>query len=80
MKQKDIALIMVIVFISGIFGYFISNALIRTPKDRKQKVEVVESITSEFNPPSEKFFNSKTSINPTERIKIGEKNNSKPFE
>jgi hypothetical protein len=79
MKQKDIALIMVIVFISGIFGYFVSNALIRTPKDRKQQVEVVESISSDFKTPSDDLFSDKP-INPTQRIQIGDKNNSKPFE
>ena len=80
MKQKDIALIMVVVFISIVISIFISKALISSPKSRKQKAEVVPAITSDFNAPqsSDQYFN-KNSIDPTQLIQIGNSNNTQPF-
>lgn len=78
MKQKDIALIIVIVFISGVASFFISNALFASPKDRDQKVEKVEAITADFPTPDKKYFNSQ-SIDPTQLIQIGESTNPNPF-
>jgi hypothetical protein len=78
MKQKDIALIAVIVFISAIFSYFISNALFAAPKNRQQKVEVVEPISSDFATPDTRYFNS-SAIDPTKTITIGENANPDPF-
>lgn len=78
MKQKDIALILVVVFISGIASYFLSNLLISSPKNRKQKVEVVGKISSDFPPPESKYFNS-SSIDPTQLIRISNSANTQPF-
>lgn len=78
MKQKDIALIIVIVFISGVASFFISNALFATPDRREQKVEKVEAITADFPTPDNKYFN-ENSINPTQLIQIGESTNPNPF-
>lgn len=78
MKQKDIALIVFIVGISAIISMGLTKAIISTPKNRQQKVEVVEPITSEFTRPDQKFFN-KDSIDPTQTIQIGGVSNTKPF-
>ncbi len=78
MKQKDLALIIFIVGLSGIISYFISSAFISSPKNRQQKVEVVEKINSDFIRPDAKYFN-KDSKNPTQTIQIGNDSNTKPF-
>lgn len=78
MKQKDIALIIVIVFISGIASFFISGALFASSSSRQQKVEKVEAITADFPTPSKKYFNSE-SIDPTQLIQIGNSTNPDPF-
>ena len=80
MKQKDIITIMVVSFISAVMSIVISNMLITTPKNRKSTVEIVESISSEFNKPNEKYFNSKDSINPTKLIEIGDSSNQNPIQ
>lgn len=79
MKQKDIAVIIIVVFFSGIFSYFISNALFATPEDLKTKVEVVEPITADFDEPDSRYFNSE-SVNPTLNITIGDGQNQQPFQ
>lgn len=78
MKQNDVITIMVIVFLSAAISFFASNALISSPKNRQQKVEVVEKIGSEFIRPDEKYFNDKA-VNPTQKIQIGENTNTTPF-
>lgn len=78
MKQKDIALIIIVVAFSAILSYFISNAIFVSPKDRQQQVEVVAPITAEFPKPDERFFNDKA-FDPTQTITIGENANSDPF-
>lgn len=78
MKQKDIALIIVVVFISGIFSLLTTKILIK-PGEQKQEVEVVEPITAEFTQPSGKYFND-DSINPTQLISIDENKNENPFD
>lgn len=78
MKQKDIALIIIVVFFSAVLSYFISNALFVAPKDRQQAVEVVQPITSDFPKPDERFFND-SAFDPTRTIIIGENANTDPF-
>lgn len=79
MKQRDLALILVIVFISGIASFLLSNFVIANPKNLKEQVEVVEPITSEFIQPDSRYFSNK-SKNPTQTIKIGENLNPQPFD
>lgn len=79
MKQKDIAVIIVAVFVSGILSYFISSALFASPEDLKTEVEVVQPITADFPKPDERYFNSE-SINPTQTITIGNDQNQQPFQ
>lgn len=78
MKQKDIALIIVIAFISAIVSFVVSGKIFVTPKNRQQQVEVVDVINSAFQPPSSKYFNS-SSIDPTQLVTIGNNNNQNPF-
>lgn len=78
MKQKDVAVIIVIAFISAIVSFFVSDKLFVTPDNRNQKAEVVDSITATFQTPDSKYFNS-DSINPTQSTVIGTDNNTNPF-
>lgn len=78
MKQKDIALIIVVCFFSAIMSFVLSNMVISSPKNRQQKAEVVDQITDEFQQPSNKYFNA-TSVNPTQTIRIGDGQNPTPF-
>jgi len=78
MKQKDIALILVIVAVSGIISFLASRWIFAKPADRQQKAEVVDVITSDFPLPNSKYFNS-NSVDPTQLITIGNSNNPNPF-
>lgn len=78
MKQKDIVLICVVVFISGIFSLVVSNMLISPPKNRQESVPIVEPISADFKKPDQTYFNA-SSIDPTRIIKIGDNNNNQPF-
>lgn len=79
MKQKDIAIIVIVIFVSGILSFFISNALFASPESTATKVEVVEPITAEFPQPDARYFN-KNSVNPTLTITIGDGQNQQPFQ
>lgn len=80
MKQKDIALIVAVAGFAGIASFILSGVFF-SGNDKVQKVEVVQTITTEFDPNDERydrFFNDKA-INPTKLIRIGDTNNPKPF-
>ena len=77
-KRGDIATIILVVFVSLVASFFISNALINKPENRSSKVEVVHKIDTEFNQPSDKIFND-SAIDPTELIQIGGDKQDKPF-
>jgi len=79
MKQKDIAVIIIVVFMSGVLSYFISNALFASADSLETKVEVVEPITADFPEPDERYFNT-NSVNPTLNITIGDGQNQQPFQ
>jgi len=78
MKQKDIALLAVIVVISAVVSIVLSNILLASPKNRQQEVEVVQPITANFEPPDTTYFN-KDAFDPTRTITIGANNNADPF-
>lgn len=78
MKQKDLALVIVIAFISAVASFLISGKIFVTHANRQQKVEVVDVINSTFQPPSTKYFNPQ-SIDPTQLVQIGDNNNQNPF-
>lgn len=77
MKQKDWAVVLIVVFVSGVLSLVLSNTLFGKSKQQEQ-VEVVEAITAEFTKPNEKYFN-KNSIDPTQIIRIGDGSNESPF-
>ena len=78
MKQKDVALIIVIAALSGIVSFVASGYVFGKPADRQQKAEVVDVISSDFSLPSSKYFNV-NSVDPTQLIQIGNSNNPNPF-
>lgn len=80
MKQRDIALFLVIGIVSAVFSVLISNVLIAPSKNRQQKAEVVAPISADFNVPAadNKYLN-KDAINPTKLIQIGDNPNTTPF-
>lgn len=78
MKQKDIALIVVIAVVGGVVSLFISNLIFASPKNRQQQVEVVQPITADFPQPDNHYFNS-NSIDPTKVLNIGQNTNTNPF-
>lgn len=78
MKQKDVALIIVVVFISAVISIIVSKSLFASPKNRQQAVEVVDPISSTFQEPDSRYFNNQ-SIDPTKLIKIGDNSNQNPF-
>ena len=77
MKQKDVALILVVSFISLMIGIFVSKALFGSGT-RKLTADTVIAITPEFSTPDNKYFNS-NAIDPTQIIRIGDNSNQKPF-
>jgi hypothetical protein len=80
MKQKDIALFVVVAIVSGVLSVLLSGILITPKKDKVQKAEIVDPISAEFNTPPQdsKYFN-KDSVNPTKLIQIGDNTNQVPF-
>jgi hypothetical protein len=78
MKEKDIALIIVVIFFSGVLSFFISGKIFVTSSNRQQQVQTVDAIDSNFQKPSEKYFN-KDSIDPAQLVQIGDNNNQNPF-
>lgn len=78
MKQKDVAMIIVIAFVSAIISLVVSRLLFTTPHNQQQQVEVVPAITANFPTPDSRYFNS-NSIDPTQLIQIGNNNNTNPF-
>jgi hypothetical protein len=78
MKRKDLVVVIIAAFLSGALALVVSTLLISTPKNRRQKAEVVQPIVADFPEPNKKYFNDK-SIDPTQLIRIGENTNPSPF-
>jgi hypothetical protein len=78
MKQKDIALIIVIAAIGAIVSLFVSKLIFTTPANRQQQVDLVPSISVNFPNPDPAYFNS-SSTDPTKQISISKSANSNPF-
>jgi len=77
MKQQDVAILLVVVFVAGVLTFFVSSKFI-TPSNSKLTAETVTPITTEFILPDAKNFNDQ-SINPTVRIEIAPNANPQPF-
>jgi hypothetical protein len=78
MKQKDLAIIAVVVIVSMVFSYVIANKVIVKSKNREQKVEIVGNVPSSISTPSSTIFNS-NAIDPSQPIQIQSNSNSSPF-
>lgn len=78
MKSKDLALLLVVAFISIVFSVVVGKLVFATPTNREQKVEVVQPISSTFPPLDTHYFNS-NSVDPTQLITIGNNTNPNPF-
>ncbi len=78
MKQKDIALIVIIGVISAVLSIVISKTLFSAQTAKNTKVEVVQTITDNFPEPDKAYFNS-NAFDPTRQITIGETANTDPF-
>lgn len=78
MKQKDVALIIVIAAISAGISFAASHFLFATPHNRQQQVASIDPISTDFQTPDSKFFNNQ-SIDPAELIEVGSSNNTNPF-
>jgi hypothetical protein len=78
MKQKDLATILIVVFVSAVISLFVSKAIFASPKNRQQQVEVIQPITADFPKPDEHYFNSQA-FDPTKQITIGQNSNPDPF-
>lgn len=77
MKQKDIALILIVIFFGGMVSFTVSKFIFKSSEKNLQS-DVVTSITSEFVEPDKKYFNEQ-SIDPTQIIRIGDGTNTQPF-
>lgn len=78
MKQKDIALIIVVIFFAAIISFAVTQMLFSTKGNKSLSAEIVEPISSEFKEPDKTVFNS-DAINPTQLIQIGDQNNQNPL-
>lgn len=77
MKQKDIAIILVIVFIAGFASFFLSGFLFGG-ESKQQEVEKVDSIATDFPLPEKKYYNDQA-VNPTQDIQVTDNQNDNPF-
>jgi flagellar basal body-associated protein FliL len=77
-KQKDLTLIIVVVFVSAVVALVVSRWIFASPQNRQQTAEKVDVIGPEFIAPSRKYFNAQ-SVNPTQQIEIGGSTNPNPF-
>jgi len=78
MKQKDLPIILVVVFISAVLSFIVSRALFSSSSSRRQQVDVVQSISSSFPAPDGRYFNN-NAVDPTQLIQVGTNNNTNPF-
>ena len=78
MKQKDFALIAVIIIVSAVISLLAAKAIFVPPANRQQTVEVVKPITADFPKPDNRYFN-ETAFDPTKQITVEENANNEPF-
>jgi hypothetical protein len=78
MKKNDIAAVIVIVAIAGVFSYVIANAVIGKPANNPVQVEQVSPIGSTFPSPDTRVFNEQA-VDPTVEINGGGQATDRPF-
>lgn len=78
MKGKDTVIIIAVAAVGAIFSFVVAQFIFGGEKAYKLQAPTVDAITSEFQQPNTKYFNS-SSINPTKDIMIGDSTNNAPF-
>lgn len=78
MKQKDIPVILIVVFISAVLSFLLSRYLFASSHNTQQQADVVQVISPNFPTPDSAYFNN-TAVDPTQLIQVGTNNNSNPF-
>jgi hypothetical protein len=78
MKQKDLPIILVLVFISVVLSLFVSKLIFASASSRQESVDVVQSISATFPTPDSAYFNN-NAVDPTQLIQVGTNNNTNPF-
>jgi len=73
-KKKTLILMLVVAVFAGIFSLVLSKFFFASSKDKTQTAEVIPTITTDFEKPSQAVFNGQA-INPTKLIEIGNTNN-----
>ncbi len=76
MKQNDVAILLISGFIAAVASIGLSSVIFGNPSERRETVEVVSPITSEFSPLDNRFFNDDAN-NPTQVIRIEQNKNDK---
>lgn len=76
-KNKDLPGLILLIGVSVIVSYLVSNALFGKQKLVSQ-VEVVDPISAEFNYENKPYFNDKA-LNPTKNITVNENTNQNPL-
>jgi hypothetical protein len=78
MKQKDLTLLIASIFIGIVLSIVFAKLFFSSSKNLQQQVVIVPLITTSFELPNTKYFNSK-SIDPTQIINIAPSNNQTLF-
>lgn len=78
MKQKDIALIILVIAVSAFISVFVSKKVFNSPKNRNQQAEVIQPITADLPVPDKRYFNTQA-FDPTQVINISQNANPDPF-
>jgi hypothetical protein len=78
MKQKDILTLVVVAIVAAVLSFVLSSMFFSSPKNRSQKVETIDPISSDFTNPSKKYFNA-NSIDPAKLVEIKPSDIQNPF-
>jgi hypothetical protein len=80
MKKNEIALLVLVVGICLICGYWAGQSVLGNPVSKAVQIEDIEVISSDVATPDSRIFND-SSINPTVpvNVNIDDKNSQQPF-
>lgn len=78
MKQQDIAILIVVVFVATVSSFIVVNQFI-SPSTKRLSAPVVKPIVPDFVLPDKSVFNGEA-INPAASIQIAPNENSNPFQ
>ncbi len=75
MKQRDIAMIVLIASVSMMIAYFVANTIFGGLNNQVEKVKTISPISGTVTEPDARVFN-KDAINPTVEVFIGREGQS----